>query len=280
MHHILHKKSFLLYLSHLFMSIYYRQMKTEHKLTDPHLLSQLEKIGLHTTDASLYLASIHLWACTINQLSTQTWLHRITVHDSVARLITKWLLLETFSGKRRLIFPQQINNLQHLVDLKKAEVDTLQHDVSTTIWLLQSLHLQASYLPQIRITKWRTGIEEMLREIKESPSSTLQIISDSWHFDELLTIHFLDSIKAHTPQIQMLLPSGFEHFIFSAHAKGVPIHTKTINEHASRTGGMSLRGNKVALHAYEGVYITTTIIENTPIAQMMGSCFQSMRDHA
>jgi hypothetical protein len=47
-------------------------MKNQHKLADPHLLKQLEKIGLHSTDAEVYLASIHIGACTINQLTDNT----------------------------------------------------------------------------------------------------------------------------------------------------------------------------------------------------------------
>jgi hypothetical protein len=39
---------------------------------------------------------------------------------------------------------------------------------------------------------------------------------------------------------------------------------------------MTIWGNKVALHAYEGIYITTTIIENNPIAQMMTNSFENM----
>lgn len=252
-------------------------MKTTSKLNDPQLLAQLEKIGLHSTDASIYLASIHIGACTINQLTEHSWYHRITTHDSVGRLISKWLLLETFSGKRRLVFPQQISNLQHLVDLKKAETDQLQHDVSTTIWLLQSLHLQASYLPQVRITKGRTGIESVIQEIKQDTPEQLSIISDSRHFDELLNVHLLESMKSETTAIAMILPTGFEHFIFSAHAKGITINTKILEEHNTRTGWMTLRWNKVALHAYEGIYITTTIIENKAISMMMQSCFNTMR---
>jgi len=41
---------------------------------------------------------------------------------------------------------------------------------------------------------------------------------------------------------------------------------------------MTLRENLVALHAYEGVYITTTLIENTAIADMMKTSFQTMRE--
>lgn len=253
---------------------YYPTMK---KISSETIIHHLEEIWLHHTDAEVYLASIRLGACTINQLTTQTKINRITVHDSVGRLIEKWLLLETYSGKRRLVFPQQISNLQHLVDAKKTELDQLQNRVSQTITLLQSLHLQSNYLPQIRIAKGRQGISDMIQDLKISTSSDIMIMTDSRHFDELLTIHFLDSMKQSKKQIQMILPPWFEHFIFSAHAKGVNITTHTIPETMKREGGMTIRWSTVALHAYEGVYITTTIIENSAIAQMMTHCFEQMR---
>lgn len=254
----------------------FRHMKTNKKLTDPHLLEQLEKIGLGETDALVYLASIHIWACSLGQLSTHTWINRITTHDSVWRLLAKWLLLETFSGKRRLIFPQQISHLQHLVDLKKAELDELHHNVNTTIGLLQSLHLQSAYLPQVTIAKWRQWITDMVNEIKTNTAGPIRLICDSWHFDELLNVHFLDATKKMHYPVEMILPAWFEHFIFSAHAKGVSITTKILDEQSSRTWWMTLWWSKVALHAYEGVYITTTIIDNSPIAQMMQACFEAM----
>ena len=47
-----------------------------------------------------------------------------------------------------------------------------------------------------------------------------------------------------------------------------------------RSGGMTIRGNdshaKVALHVYEGIFITTTIIENNTIQLMMKDAFQNM----
>ena len=246
-------------------------------LSQENLLKQLNAIGLHDTDAQVYLASIRMGACTIGQLTTQTKINRITVHDCVGRLINKGLLLETFSGKRRLVYPQQINQLQHLVDTKKAEVDQLQLNVTKTINILQSLHLQSDYLPHMRISKGRQGISDMIREIKEYKNGPLLTVSDSRHFDELLNVHFLDSLTHFIQPIQMILPAWFEHFVFSAYAKWLKIQTQTIGEHMKRSGGMTIWWDKVALHAYEWIYITTTIIENNPIAQMMTNSFQNMR---
>jgi hypothetical protein len=240
------------------------------------LVSQLQKIWLRDTDSKIYLASITLWACTIKQLTEHTQVNRITVHDSVGRLIEKWLLLETYSNKRRLIFPQQISHLQYLVDTRKAEVDQLQHEVSSTIHLLQSLHLQSDHLPQIRISKWRQGINDMLSEISNKKPDSLLVISDSRHFDELISINFLNKLSKAKTKVQMILPTGFDHFIFSAHAKWVFIETRTLDSQDWRKWWMTLWWDTIALHAYEGIYITTTIIENPAIAQMMKCFFEKM----
>lgn len=243
------------------------------------IIQQLKKIWLNETDASIYLASIHLWACSIQQLTDQTNIHRITTHDSVSRLIQKWLLLETFSWRKRLIYPQQISSLQHLVDRKKAEVDSLQQDVSSTIHMLQSLHLQSEYLPKITISKWRQWIQSLLSELKENSPQEIFSISDSWHFDELLNVQFLDSLAQQKTKLSIILPRWFEHFIFSAHAKGVELSSKTFKEETSRSWWITLRWATIALHAYEWIYITTTKITNPAIAMMMKGMFTNMREN-
>lgn len=240
------------------------------------LIEQLRSIGLAETDAQVYLASIHLGACTIGQITSKTKINRITTHDSVARLISRWLLLETHSGKRRLVYPQQVSSLQHIVDSKKAEIDQLQLNVSKTINMLSSLQLQSDYLPRIRISKGRQGISDMIRELREIQEDELLIICDSRHFDELLNVHFLDNLNRSTWTIRMIIPAGFEHFIFSAYAKWLQIQTLTMPETMKWSGGMTIWNNKVALHAYEGIFITTTIIENNPIHQMMRDNFESL----
>lgn len=244
------------------------------------LIDHLRNIWLSETDAHVYLSSVRLGAWSINQLTENTKINRITVHDSVARLITKWLLLETFSGKRRLIYPWPIHQLQWLVDNKKSELDQLQLNVNKAIHTLNSLHLQSDYLPRFRISKWRQGISDMIHDIKWESEWELLIICDSWHFDELLNVHFLDNLNTYRGSIRMIIPAGFEHFIFSAYAKWLKIQTCTMPDTMKRSGGMTIRGSnpysKVALHAYEGIFITTTIIENNPIQVMMKDAFQNM----
>ena len=241
----------------------------------------LENIWLNTTDAEVYLASIHLGASTIKQLTTHTQQNRITVHDSVWRLVQKWIILETYSWRKRLIFPQTIDKLQLLVEHKQAELVQYENDVRSTIWVLQWLHSQSQFLPRIRLSKWHTWISSLLYEIKQDKPDTVMTISDSHHFDELLNVKFLDTFSSlkKSCSLQIISPSWFEHFIFSAKAKNINIKYRTIQNEAW-SGGMTLwwskSWKKVALHAYEWVYITTTIIDNPPIYTMMKHCYQCL----
>jgi hypothetical protein len=70
---------------------------------------------------------------------------------------------------------------------------------------------------------------------------------------------------------------GYEHFSFTHKAKHTKLAIKYLTGVVQRRGAMSVWGNKVALHSYEGIYITTTIIENAPIAVMMQASFAAMR---
>gem|GEM_PF-6603090 len=69
---------------------------------------------------------------------------------------------------------------------------------------------------------------------------------------------------------------GYEHFSFTHKAKHSKLVIKYLTGQEQRRGAMSIWGNKVALHSYEGIYITTTIIENSPIAAMMQASFAAM----
>ncbi|HMY80789.1 MAG TPA: hypothetical protein PLW93_03610 [Candidatus Absconditabacterales bacterium] len=239
------------------------------------LVDQLGALGFGETDTHIYLASIRMGACTINQLSSQTGINRVTTHDSVGRLIAKGIVLETFAGSKRLIYPQPIHHLQSLVEQEKIRIESMQQQVNQLISSLSALSMNAEYLPKIRISKGRQGIADTIKEIRQDKKDNLKIICDSWHFDELLTIHFMENIKGWKGSIQMIIPTGFEHFIFSAIAKNIPLDVQSYQDDLLWSGGMSIRGNKVALHAYEGIYITTTIIENKAISGMMEHVFNS-----
>lgn len=246
------------------------------------ITQNLQKLWLHPTDAQIYINSLSLGACTVTQLADQLNLNRVTTHDAVERLIEKGLFLETHSGQRRLVYPKQVEALQSLVDTKKTELTQLQYQVDQTISLLNDIQLQSKHLPHIRFYKWKEGIQTVINEMLID-NKPISMISDSRHFDDLIDNKFIEqSAKSdnYKETIKLIIPTGYEHFIFTHKAKHPHVTIQQFWPWQSWTGGMSIWWNKIAYYSYEGRYITTTVIENTPISQMMSFSFQSLWTHS
>lgn len=241
-------------------------------------MQNLQQLWLHPTDAQIYLTSLSMGACTVIQLADELNLNRVTAHDAVQRLINKGLFLETHNGQRRLVYPKQVEALQSLVDTKKSELTQLQHQVDQTISLLNDIQLQSQHLPHIRFYKWKEGIQTAISEMLNDNVPIL-MLSDSRHFDDLIDNKFIEQ-SAHHPQfkqtIQLIIPSGYEHFIFTHKAKHPHVNIQQFSSSQNWKWGMSIRWNKIAYYSYEWRYITTTVIQNIPISQMMKFSFESL----
>lgn len=131
------------------------------------------------------------------------------------------MFLETHSGQRRLVYPKQVEALQSLVDIKKSELTQLQYQVDQTISLLNDIQLQSQHLPHIRFYKGKEGIQTVIHEMI-TDNRPIAMISDSRHFDDLIDNKFIEqSAKSnqYKEQIQLIIPAGYEHFIFTHKAK-------------------------------------------------------------
>lgn len=246
------------------------------KVTHRKLTQSLMQLWLWESDCTIYLLWLEMGASTVVQLADESGIHRVTVHDIVWRLVDRWLFLETRSGQRRLVYPKQVDSLQSLVDHKASELTILQTRVTEIMSLLRDVQLSSQYLPQIRFYKWQEGIAIVGKEMLED-GQAIHIVSDSRHFDDLIDNKFLDKAVWHPSPIALLIPMGYEHFSFTHKAKHDKLSIKYLTADQSRRGAMSIRWDKVALHSYEGIYITTTIMQNPPIAAMMRASFQAMR---
>jgi len=71
----------------------------------------------------------------------------------VGRLIKKGLYLEAKSGRKRLVYPNQVDALEHLVDHKTLELQQLKKDAKKASSLLQSIQTQSENFPKTRFYK-------------------------------------------------------------------------------------------------------------------------------
>jgi len=231
----------------------------------------LKQLWLIESEVEIFLLWLETGAATIQQFADQTRMNRITVHEIIRRLIKKWLFLETYSGKKRLVYPNQVDALDQLLDTKRAELNRLETASKQASSILRSIQTQAENFPKTRFYKGHEGVQRMISEIKKDKED-IAIMSDGQHFYELIDNDFLEKTldlrqkkKLH---VQLLFPPGFEYFTYTQWTYQQQLDIKALPQEELLKGGMTIRWNKVALHCYEWKFITTTIIENPPIANM------------
>ena len=201
----------------------------------------------------------------------------------MGRLIKKGLFLQTYSGKKRMVYPNTVDALERMLDEKKLALEYLEKEVHTTTALLRSVQSQSENFPKTRFFKGKEGIQMMLSEIIKDKMN-VNIMSDGQHFYDLIDNNFLEKSleirKKYHLEISMIFPTGFEYFSYTQGSFQQQLHIKALPEESLLKGGCTIRGNKVAFHCYEGKFITTTIMENKQIADIQRFLFDSLWERA
>ena len=64
---------------------------------------QLEEFGLTTKEAQVYLASLQLGQTSVQNIAKLAGIHRVSTYDILQSLISKGLINQTASGKKRYL---------------------------------------------------------------------------------------------------------------------------------------------------------------------------------
>ena len=243
----------------------------------------LKQLWLIDSEIAVFLVGLENWALSIAQLSTLCKIGRITVHEIVGRLIKKGLFLETRSWRKRLVYPNQIDALERLIDGEKLRIQKLEKAAKKASSLLRSIQNQAENFPKTRFYKGKEWIKRMLSEIKKDKKN-ISIMSDGQHFYELVDNEFLEeSLELRNKKelwVRLIFPTGFEYFTYTQGTYQQQLKIKSLPNEQLLKWGITLRWEKVAFHCYEGKFITTTILENTQIANIMAYMFEHIWDGA
>lgn len=239
----------------------------------------LIQLGIGESEIVIFMLGLEYGAMSIKQLSEESGMGRITVHEVVKRLLEKWLFLETRSGKRRMVYPNQLDALQWLVDRKRNEVMEMEQVAWQAIELLKDFQSQSSYFPKTRYYKWKEWMRQVVKEIKDDKNN-VQILSDGQHFYDLIDNNFLEESltwrKKYDITVSLLFPMGFEYFTYTQGTYQQELNIKSHDgiEASGIRGGLTIWWEKVWMHSYQGKYITTTIIEHPMISQLHKGMFE------
>lgn len=79
---------------------------------------------------------------------------------------------------------------------------------------------------------------------------------------------------------RLILPETFRDFRHLERKEDYDVTIKTLPNNAIIQWAIEIWWAKVALHCYQEQFVTTTIIENKQIAQILLAMYDSMRQHA
>lgn len=86
------------------------------------MIPELEKLGFTRNEANVYLASLKLGKCSVQQLAQATGIKRLTVHSIVEKFETMQIFVRTFEGKRRKVSPVEPKQLKYLIEREEEAV--------------------------------------------------------------------------------------------------------------------------------------------------------------
>jgi hypothetical protein len=248
-----------------------------------HITALLTQLGLSETQKQLYLSGLETGPMSISDLSKTSWIGRINTHVAVQSMIDQWIFLETYYGKRRLVYPAMSEWLQQLIDEKSFQIKQLQTQLDASKSVFDYISTSRASLTNTRLYSGIEGINTALLEIARDRKA-VSIIYDAnslgWVIDEKLFHWSYSERSKHKTKTRLILPSWFKDYRHVEWKEDYDVSIKTLADNQIFQGGIEIWGHKVALHCYREGRITTTIIENQEIAQILLIMYDAMRKWA
>ncbi|HLD17620.1 MAG TPA: helix-turn-helix domain-containing protein [Patescibacteria group bacterium] len=233
---------------------------------------QLKAFGLGDTDAKIYLLSLQLGPSTVQELAKMNRLNRVTVHSAVERLIEKGFLFESRKGKRRLVVASDPKTLRRLAEAKKAEVERMTEGLEGVVELLEKFQSTDRYFPTVRFYEGTQGFHVMFEETYRAKSDVLVFsyvpIFEKAVGEENLKTYFEKRAK-HGIHTKLLFPPS--EIAERIHKQRNPynVEVRLIPKEYSWNAALFVWNDSVALHSLKEGRLTSTIVENKDIANMM-----------
>ena len=256
-------------------------------LSDHPRLQEIEQIlikfDLNETERAVYLAGLVTWPATVIQISRQSTVARLSVHQAVTKLIDMGLFLETYYGKKRLVYPHSIDGLYALLEEKKFALQQLENSLDASKNIFDYIKQSRESFPQTRMYQGIEGINTTLLEMAKDAepisiiydANALQLLVDEKIFHRSYTQRAEKKI-----QTRLILPTSFRDFWHLEWKDDYDVMIRTLPDRQIIQWGIEIWWAKIALHCYQESFVTTTIIENRQIAQILLVMYESMRSQA
>lgn len=114
------------------------------------LLRQLEDMGLSEKEAKVYVASLMLGPATVQQISTQADIKRVTTYVILESLASLGLVSQTSHGKKTYFTAEDPSSLKRLLDKKQQELSEQRKNFDTLLPDLSALQSIPAESPTVK----------------------------------------------------------------------------------------------------------------------------------
>ena len=228
----------------------------------------LLQLGFTEKEIASYVSLLELGASSVQDISRQTGINRVSIYDAISELKAKGLVSESRKGKKRLFVAEDPDAILELIRVQKSKLHAEENNLQDSILpLLKAINVRQENKPQIRFFEGKDGIEKVFDEYilknndvincgsYETATKVISFKDELKYFKEIGAKKlFYRMILEDTPLNREFAEAGKE----TTHTKFLPLETKT-------SADIIVAGPLVALVSYDKKNVT--LIEDESIAQ-------------
>jgi hypothetical protein len=224
------------------------------------------------------MTGLQLGASSILQLAQASKLKRLTVHQAVQSLVEMGIFVEIMYGKRRLVYPNNYDGLTLLIEEKKFSLRQLEQELESSKSYFDAITLSRKNFSNTRLYHGIEGISTVLLE-QANDKKAVSSIYDAHALGKLIEEKIFHRSyekrscdKIHT---RLILPDDFRDVRHLEWKDDYLVSLRIVAKTVLVAGGIEIWGSKIALHCYDAGQITTTILENKQIANILLMMFEA-----
>lgn len=238
------------------------------------LKDSLLQLGLDGKEASIYLASLELGPCSIQDIAKKSGIKRSTIYGIVSDLKGRGLFTETIKGKKRLFIASNPETLGSLIERQRALLEKILPELKgiSNIELGKPRIRFYGTLEEIR-SAYTDSISGEAREILSitSAESGLNFLGYDW-----ITTYIRKRIERGIHIKAIIDSSPASRHILSTDEKSLR-QTKILPSNRQFVTDIEIYGNKVLITSFEKEH-WAVVIESETISSMMKMVFAIMWD--
>jgi len=236
----------------------------------------LEKLGLNSTEVTIYLSLLPVGSAPASVLSYRTGICCSTARMACKQLVSKGLLSMEEKGNMLVFTPEPPEKITYLVENKKRNLDEMTEQLNRIVGPLKAMIDPTSALPRVRFFEGTNGLICLYEEILEL-NSPIQSFEDKGDMAELIPDYIPKYIKKRIEKkipCRSICPTGNR---FNQDCPSSLLEVKKINkEEFQFTCDIKICGDQVSIFSFDKEVPAGIAIRHKDIADNFRIMFEYM----